>query len=231
MRMNDLSRLAEFLQASTWSIGLTEAQMHRVSRDAFQRRFQAGATVCALGQPAVHWMGVVEGMLKVDKVAEDGRSTTFAGVPSGAWFGEGAVIKGELRPYAVVAIRDSCVAFLPRATFQWLIDDSSFFSRWVIDQLNARLAHYVSLVETFRFQEATARVAFCLSEFFNPRLFPSTAMKLAISQEEIGRLSGLARQNTNKAIRELEAAGLLRAKYGTIEILDLAGLQLFARTS
>jgi CRP-like cAMP-binding protein len=229
--MSGTSRLQEFLSSSSWSTGLTDEQLARVSRDAFAREYQAGATICALGQPAVHWMGVVEGMLKVDKVAEDGRSTTFSGVPSGSWFGEGAVIKGEPRPYAVVAIRDSCVAFLPRATFQWLIDDSSFFSRWVIDQLNARLAYYVSLVETFRFQEATARVAFCVSELFNPQLFPSTNRQLAISQEEIARLSGLARQNTNKALHELEEAGLLRARYGTIEILDLAGLQHFARTS
>jgi CRP/FNR family cyclic AMP-dependent transcriptional regulator len=227
--MASSSRLNEFLLTSTWSSGLTDAQMERVRRDAFLREYPAAATVCVRGQPAIHWLGVVDGMLKVDKVAADGRSTTFAGVPSGAWFGEGAVIKGELRPYAVAAIRDSAVAFLPRATFLWLIDSSPFFSRWVIDQLNARLAYYVSLVETFRFQDATARVAFCLAELFNPHLYPFTAKRLEISQEEIGRLSGLARQNTNKAIHELEQAGLLRAKYGIIEILDLAKLQVFAR--
>lgn len=229
--MTGSSRLQEFIAASAWSSGLTDGQLERVSRDAYSREYQAGATVCARGQPAMHWMGVVEGMLKVDKIAEDGRSTTFAGVPAGAWFGEGAVLKGELRPYAVVAIRDSAVAFLPRTTFQWLIDDSPSFSRWVIDQLNARLAYYVSLVETLRFHEAAARVAFCLSELFNPQLYPATNAQLQISQEEVGRLSGLARQNTNKAIQELESAGLLRARYGVIEILDLHGLQHFARTN
>jgi CRP/FNR family transcriptional regulator, cyclic AMP receptor protein len=227
--MNGTNRLQKFLATSSWSTGLTDGQLSRVSRDAFAKDFQAGATVCAMGQPAVHWMGVIDGMLKVDKIAQDGRSTTFSGVPAGSWFGEGAVLKGELRPYAVVAIRDSHVAFLPRATFQWLIDESRPFSRWVIDQLNARLAYYVSLVETFRFQEATARVAFCVSELFNTQLFPTTSRQLSISQEEIARLSGLARQNTNKALHELEAAGYLRAKYGTIEILDLEGLQRFAR--
>lgn len=229
--MTGFSRLHDFLASSSWSGALTDDQMSRIRRDAYLRDYQAGATVCARGQAAVHWMGVAEGMLKVDKIAEDGRSTTFAGVPSGAWFGEGAVLKGELRPYAVVAIRDSSVVFVPRATFQWLIDDSPSFSRWVIDQLNARLAYYVSLVETLRFHEAAARVAFCVSELFNPQLYPSTQSQLQISQEEIGRLSGLARQNTNKAIQELEAAGLLRARYGVIEILDLPGLQNFARTN
>jgi CRP-like cAMP-binding protein len=171
---------------------------------------------------------VIEGMLKVDTISVEGRSTTFAGVPSGAWFGEGAVLKGEPRPYSVVAIRDSAVAFLPRGTFQWLIDESRPFSRWVIDQLNARLGHYVALIETLRFEEASGRVAYCLAEMFNPQLFPATQAQLAISQDEIAKLSGLSRQITNRALHDLEHAGLLRIHYGVIEVLDLPALQAFS---
>jgi len=218
------SDLSRFIEASAWRAGLSDEQLQRVHRDAFARRYQAGATVCPRGSPSVHWLGVMEGMLKVDTVAVDGRSTTFADVPSGAWFGEGAVLKGEPRPYSVVAISDSTVAFLPRSTFQWLIDESRPFSRWLIDQLNARLGHYVALIESFRFQEPTARVAYCLTELFNPQLFPGTQSRLAISQDEIARLSGMSRQSANRALHDLEAAGLVRMRYGGIEVLDLQGL-------
>jgi CRP/FNR family cyclic AMP-dependent transcriptional regulator len=221
--------LRDFLQASPWHACLTPEQQARVQLDTTMRDFAAGATVCLRGSPAMHWLGVVDGMLKVDTIASDGRSTTFAGVPAGAWFGEGAALKGEPRPYAVVAIRDSNVAFMPRHTFLWLIDDSRGFSRWVIDQLNARLAHYVALVESFRLHDITARVAYCLSELFNPQLFPSTNRELVISQEEIARLCGLARQNVNRSLHKLEEAGLLRIRYGVIEVLDVAGLQGYAR--
>ena len=217
--------LIRFMEAAAWRVGLTAAQIERVDREAFARSYAAGATVCPRGSPAVHWLGVVDGMLKVDTVSVDGRSTTFAGVPSGAWFGEGAVLKGEPRPYAVVAIRDSTVAFLPRATFQWLIDESRPFARWLIDQLNARLGHYVALIEVFRFQEAAERVAYCLAEMFNPQLFPTTQARLAISQDEIAKLSGLSRQNTNRALHDLENAGLLHMHYRVIEVLDVRGLQ------
>lgn len=191
--------------------------------------FTAGSTVCLRGSPAMHWLGVVEGMLKVDTIAADGRSTTFAGVPAGAWFGEGAALKGEPRPYAVVAMRDSQVAFMPRDTFTWLIDDSRAFSRWVIDQLNARLGHYVALVESFRLRDVTSRVAYSLAELFNPQLFPATNRELAISQEEIARLCGLSRQNVNRELHKLEQAGLLRIRYGAIEIVQLEELQRYAR--
>jgi len=220
--------LTSFIEASAWRLGLTDLQVARVHRDAFARDYSAGATVCARGSPSVHWLGAMEGMLKVDTVSAEGRSTTFAGVPSGAWFGEGAVLKGEPRPYSVVAIRDSTVAFLPRATFQWLIDESRPFSRWVIDQLNARLAHYVALIENLRFEEATGRVAYCLAEMFNPQLFPTTHAQLEISQDEVAKLSGLSRQNTNRALHDLEHAGLVRMRYGVIEVLNIASLQAFS---
>jgi CRP/FNR family transcriptional regulator, cyclic AMP receptor protein len=203
--------------------------MDRVRGDSTMRDFTAASTICLRGSPAMHWLGVVEGMLKVDTVAVDGRSTTFAGVPKGAWFGEGAALKGEPRPYAVVAIRDSQVAFMPRDTFLWLIDDSRAFSRWVIDQLNARLGHYVALVESFRLHDVTARVAYGLSELFNPQLFPQTDRELVISQEEVARLCGLSRQNVNRELHKLEEAGLLKIRYGVIEVLDLDGLQRFSR--
>lgn len=201
----------------------------RVRLDTTMRSFTAGSTVCLRGSPAMHWLAVVDGMLKVDTIAIDGRATTFAGVPAGAWFGEGAALKGEPRPYAVVAIRDSSVAFMPRQTFLWLIDDSRAFGRWVIDQLNARLGHYVALVESFRLHDLTARVAYGVSELFNPQLYPSTDRQLVISQDEIARLCGVARQTTNSALRKLEEVGLLRISYGVIEVLDLEGLQNFSR--
>lgn len=220
----------EFLCASPWAAVLTPEQARRVRDEACTRRFAAGETVCARSSPALHWLGVAEGMLKLETIASDGRTTTFAGVPSGAWFGEGAVLKGEPRPYSVISIQDSVVVFVPRDVFLELLEGSQAFSRWLIDQLNARLAHYVAMVENFRLNDTTARVAYCLSELFNPQLYPNTSPKLAISQADIARLSGLSRQITNKALQELQEAGLIRVGYGKVEVLDLAKLQREAQT-
>lgn len=222
-------KLAAFLTSSPWREGLTEAQFDRVSHEAVTRNFNAGATICLRGSPSEHWLAVIDGLVKVDTVSADGRATTFAGVSGGAWFGEGAVLKGEPRPYAVVAIRDSTVAFVPRSTFLWLLENSHSFSRWLIDQLNARLGYYVALVEGLRLGDVNTRVAFCLAELFNPQLYPNTQTRIEISQEEIGRLTGMARQTAYRALHELENAGLIKVEYGSIEVLDLEGLKKFCR--
>src|SRR5579859_290503 len=135
-----------FISRSAWSARLTQEQLARVQKDAFQRSFSAGALVCLRGAPADHWIGVIEGLVKVDTVSKGGRATTFAGVPAGSWFGEGALLKDEPRPYSVVALRDSEVGFIPCSTFEWLLDNSHSFSRFVINQLNARCGYYVGLV-------------------------------------------------------------------------------------
>lgn len=221
-------KLLEFLASSPWREGLSRDQFDRVCADAVSRTFAAGATICLRESPSEHWLAVVDGLVKVDTVSADGRATTFAGVPGGAWFGEGAVLKGEPRPYAVVAIRDSTVAFVPRATFLWLLDNSHSFSRWLIHQLNARLGYYVALVEGLRLGDVNTRVAYCLAELFNPQLYPNTQLRIEISQEEVGRLTGMVRQTAYRALHELEKVGLIRAQYGSIEVLDLEGLKKFA---
>ena len=55
-------RLREFLRASSWTQGLTDAQLERVCSDARISVFPAGTTVCASGTAANRWLGVVQGM-------------------------------------------------------------------------------------------------------------------------------------------------------------------------
>ncbi len=221
-------RLRQFLEAAPWMQGLSPEQAERVCRETSLREFPAGATVCARGTPSVHWLGVVEGMLKVENVSPGGKSATLTGVPAGSWIGEGAVLKGELRPYDLVAIRDSAVALMPRATFQWLMAESNPFSGWLIGQLNARLGHFIALVQSLRLNDTKAQVAYCLASLFNRDLYPGTRPQLEISQEEIGRLAGVSRQIANRALHEMQDRGIIRIGYGQVEVLDLPALQAIA---
>jgi len=75
-------------------------------------KYTTGSVVFQEGKPAEHWLGVLDGMVKVDTVSADGRSTTFIGVSSGGWLGEGSMLKRELRPYEVVTLRDSWIALM-----------------------------------------------------------------------------------------------------------------------
>ena len=150
---------------------------------------------------------------------------SLTGVPSGGWIGEGSLLKREQRRYDVVALRDSVIARVPAVTFEWLLDNSIAFNRFLLHQLNERVAQFIGKAESDRLHDPDARVARCLAELFNPVLYPGMGMHLAITQEEIGYLARVSRQRVNQALHSLGERGLLRVEYGAVEVLDLRGLR------
>lgn len=173
-------------------------------------------------------IGVVSGMVKVDTMEEDGRGTTFIGVSRGGWLGEGSLLKGELRPYEVVALQESRIAFMPRRTFIWLYESNLSFNDFLISQLNARLSQFISVVERARMGDTSVQVAFGVASLFNPLLNPSPDRKVRISQEELGKLCGLSRQIVSSGLHRLQQVGLITVEYGQIRVLDISGLNKVA---
>jgi CRP/FNR family transcriptional regulator, cyclic AMP receptor protein len=222
-----MTSLAAMLQQSLWARALTPQQLQRVEATVVERRFAAGQYVCRKGEPVEHWIGIAEGLVKMAALSPSGKLTTFTGLPAGAWFGEGSLLKDEPRRYDVIALRASRVALMPRATFLALVDGSIPFNRFLLLQLNERLGQFIGQIEFDRLLSVEARVARCLAAMFNPYLYPETGLQLRLSQEEIGYLSDLSRQRVNAALKALERAGVLQVAYGEIRVLDLARLRNF----
>jgi CRP/FNR family cyclic AMP-dependent transcriptional regulator len=222
-----MANLDEMLRATRWAAVLTPAELSRVVTETIEQSCPAGAFVCRKGEPADAWLGVIEGLIKINAVSADGRSVTFTGMPEGSWFGEGSLLKTEARRYDAVALRDSRIARMPRATFEWLLGASIPFNRFLLVQLNERLGQFIGMVEHDRLLDTDARVARYLAELFNPILYPGYSRQLRISQEELGYLTGMSRQRVNQALQALDREHLLRVGYAGIEILDVEGLRRF----
>lgn len=222
-----MSSVAALLEASLWAGPMDADSRRRIASEIIERRVPAGGYVCRKGEPVEHWVGVIEGLLKLSNISASGKLVTLAGVPTFGWFGEGSLLKDEPRRYDVVALRESRVAFMPRATFQRLLDQSIAFNRFLLIQINERLAHFIAMIEHERLLETDARVARCLASLFNPILYPGAAERLSISQEEIGLLSGVSRQRVNQALQVLDTQGLVRVEYGGLTILDLERLRSY----
>jgi CRP-like cAMP-binding protein len=219
--------LDEALRISPWCQALGADELARVRQELVERTVPQGGFVCRKGEPVMHWVGVVEGLVKLSIVSPEGKAATLVGVPSGGWFGEGSMLKTEPRRYDAVALRETRVALMPRGTFNRLLDTSFAFNRFLLNQLNERLAQFIAMVEYERLLEPDARVARSLSWLFHPFLYPGGDPKLQVSQEELGYLAGISRQRVNQALGALEKAGLLRLEYGGVVVLDVDGLQRY----
>ncbi len=217
----------ERFRKTMWASMLAPEHMQKVEAEVTERFIPAGSYVCRKGDAVEHWMGVIDGFLKMSSISPDGKTVTFSCMLAGGWFGEGSLLKTEPRRYDVVALRDTRVVYMPRSTFTYLLDNSIPFNRFLLHQLNERLGMIISLVEYDRMLDPDTRVARCLAAMFNPYLNPGSSMQIQISQEEIGYISSVSRQRANQALQLLEKKKLLSVDYGGITILDLDGLRSF----
>jgi CRP-like cAMP-binding protein len=208
-----------------WLNLLTSSERDRIISQLVVSDPMPGDYVCRVGRQATYWFGVIEGLLKMSTDSASGRTITFTGVPPGGWFGEGTAIKRESYRYNIMALRRSVVAGLPLDTFHWLLDNSIGFNRFVMNQLNERLAQFIEAREIDRSNDPDVRVARNLAALFNPTLFPGVGEILRITQQELAYLVGLSRQRVNVALNTLQEQGAIRIEYGGMRVLDLGALR------
>jgi CRP-like cAMP-binding protein len=210
-----------------WLATLTPQEAQVAAADLRVLLAEAGEYVCRVGRPVTFWFGLIDGLLKMSNDSELGMPITFTGLSPGGWFGEGTCLKHEPYRYNIQALRRSLVAGITVPTFDWLLDRSIGFNRFVMRQLNERLGQFIAAREIDRMSDPDVRVARSLASLFHPVLYPGVGQLLRITQQELGYLVGLSRQRVNQALQALQEARAIRVEYGGVRVLDLEGLRGF----
>lgn len=226
-KFNASPTLDDAIALSRWARNLSPEELARARQGMVEKRIPAGGFICRQGEMPTCWIGIIDGLAKMSSDWVTGKTASYAGIPTGGWFGEGSLLKTETRRYDVIALRDTRIACMNRETFRWLLDHSIAFNHAILEQINERLGQFIGLLESERLHDTDTRVARSLSVMFNPVLYPGQKPRLNISQEEIGQLAGVSRQRVNRSLKLLEDAGFLRVEYGGVTILDLDGLRRF----
>ena len=217
-------RVAEAQQVG-WLHDVSPGQRERAVADMRVVELAPGERVVRVGRQATHWLGLADGLLKMSSEQATGGGITFTGIAPGGWFGEGTVLKREVFRYNIQALRPSVVLALPIGTFDWLLDHSLAFNRFIMLQLNERLAQFIGAREIDRLGNPDLRVARNLAALCNPALFPGVGDVLRITQQELAYLVGLSRQRVNQALRALQAQGWVQVEYGGLRVLQRQALR------
>ena len=95
--------LKAFLLATPFFGGLSDASLDRLISMLVERRFDAGATIVAEGEPGRSMFIVLSGELVVSKLGDSGRSIRMSVLEPGDFFGEMTLIEMQNRSATVVA--------------------------------------------------------------------------------------------------------------------------------
>lgn len=232
MALQDLTAKAR-LSESAWMADLTEFERSRVEHEATEIRVPKGSFVFHCGETYPFWLCVASGTLKSTKLSSAGKQVNFVYILEGTWFGEGTLINQEPRRYTLQAVEDTLLLRVPAETFNWLIDSSIRFNRFIIRQMSATLSQFIAMVEYERILDKSARVACLLASVFQFNVIAGSrekrSLNLTIPQEDLAMMCGVSRQTFNEVMKELQRQGIVELSYRSLRILDIDRLRNFGQ--
>ena len=211
----------DILRRGRWFASLPPALQARMAQAAVMRRFRTGQYLLREGDPPRGMFGLVRGRTRhVCAVGEDREVLMHVGGP-GLWTGEYALLSGGRAIGSVIADAPTQALYLSARDWQRIVDEEP---RW--------LRHFGALVAE-RF--ATAYRAYADSqamtrdEWVHARLklvadvereHGASMPRIRLSQAHLASMVGVSRQTLNAALMRLQARGLLRVGFRTIELIE-----------
>jgi CRP-like cAMP-binding protein len=207
--------------------GLPPEVQERIAASAIPRHFEAGQVIYIEGEPADAFYLLERGWIKATRMSRDGREQAMLFLESGEIFGDIAVFSGTTYPGTVVALEAVDAWAIPTRDFLALTEKYPALAMAVIRHLSDRVLHYIGLVEDLSLRNVESRLANTLlqhaeaqdGQLIVPRRGWTTFDEMAV------RL-GTVRDVLSRALKTLEAEGLLRVEKQAIVLLDPKGLAM-----
>lgn len=219
--MNNLTQVKGVLQRVRHFNGLSDEIQQAIAGSASHRHFDAGQVIYVEGERAESVYILESGWIKATRMTREGREQAMMFMHPVEVFGDVAVLTGTSYPATVVALDEVDVWAIPAKTILDLIPRHPQFAMAIIRRLGERVLHYVGLVEDLSLRSVEARLANTLLQHAEQRegrlLVPRREWT---TFDEMAIRLGTVRDVLSRALKNLEAEGLLRVEKQAIILLD-----------
>jgi CRP/FNR family transcriptional regulator, cyclic AMP receptor protein len=217
--------LVETLVQDAWFAQCQPALQQLLLSQGHEQRLGDGESLFRRGDAEADLCCVLEGVLRVGGVREDGRAALLARVEPVQWIGEISLIDQRPRTHDAEADGGALVWRVPARLLRPALALQPALWQDIAQLACAKLRLLFEVLEDIALLPLRQRLARRL--LLQARAYGSHAphTRLRLAQEHLALMLGVSRQSANKALGELEQLGLLRRHYGEIELLDLPALE------
>ena len=188
-------------------------------------RFGEGGVLFREGDPGDKLFAVLAGRIMIGRRLERGKVDVLNVLGQGRIFGEIALLDGGARAADAVAITEAHLLVIEHSDFIAFLKSH----RDVAPRLIAALCQQVRRVSEPEWYEAArirslavrlARKLLLLASVYGEPGQGGVRIDLKLSQEDLGRMTGVSRESINKQLRNWQHDGLIATDAGTIVIRD-----------
>jgi CRP/FNR family transcriptional regulator, cyclic AMP receptor protein len=222
MQSNDQAR--ELLSRIGLFAELGEADVGLLAQIAQRRRFEARRVIVRQGDTDGDLYAVLRGHLKVSACDRHGHEIVMNIVQPGEAFGEIALLDQEPRSATVTSL-DACeLLVIRRADFLLLQRRSPTISMALLAVMVKRVRQLSDRAADSAFLDVKARLAkrlVDLADQFGTPLGPrQVALRVRLSQQELGDMVQATRESVNKCLREWAKEGIIQQNGRQLVIED-----------
>lgn len=189
-------------------------------------RYRSGAMIHQRGDRKPGLSIIQHGAVRFGTVDEAGEVVTYGILRQGECFGEMTLFIDAPRALDAVAMGETAIVQVPRASFRQLLDSQPALRDHLLASLAYQLALALDLFESGRRLPVTARVARTLLDLVEP---DGGGHAVRASQSAIAQAVGVSRVTIGKVLAALAAEGLIRIGYGRIDVPDRTALDAWIR--
>ena len=215
----------------SWTGGASElAALEPVARGVLDRlgptEVPQGAVLFRPGETVKGYVIVLTGHVGVSLLGPNGRDILLYEVAPGQSCIQSTLglLGGDDYSAEAVATAPTRLVLVPRPVFLELLDTSPAFRKVVFAAFAERMQAMMQLIETMSFMRVEARLAALILER------AGEDGVLAITQAEIARAIGTAREVVSRRRDKLAQSGAIRTERGLVRIRDRAALEALAES-
>lgn len=200
------------------------SQQNRIEmRAAAQLQFLGGDTlVIGEGEVCRAVPLVLEGVIRVSKVAENGREIVLYRVgPGETCIMSLTCLMADMAYDAVAVVEEPArLLMIDRTSFARWVSEEEHWRRFAFRLMASRLQEVMTLVEEVAFGRMDERLA----RFLLQRSAGTAGGGVVMTHEEIAAELGTSREVVSRLLKDMERTGVLALNRGRVGILDPAGL-------
>lgn len=205
---------------------LTDAQVDRIARRAKRLSISEGESIFDQGDSADRFYLVLNGFIKLYRLAPDGNEKVIEIISPGHTFAEALLFLDQPRyPVSAQALKDSEVISIDGHDFLDLLRNSVDLCLLMLGDMSFRLRALIKEIDDLSLHSATCRVAGYMFAHTPTR---SNEFDLEIPKHVLASRLSVKPETFSRIIKSLKTKGILQINGSRVQILDRHALELAA---
>ncbi len=211
------------IESGPWFSKLSPALREAILARTTVRRVSDGAMLGARGTPAVEWIAVAKGAVRISSVSLSGKQVTLTYVEPGTWTGDIALFDGQPRTHDASAHGETTLLIVRKADFKELLAQHVELYDALLRLNCRRLRVMFDTIEDLNTRPLAARLAkqvLLLARRYGVQEGEETRIGLQLAQEDLAQLLGASRQRVNQELKGFERDGAVRIEPTRLVVLS-----------